>query len=136
MKVLLCIFLTSCVIGSTTPEGRTLSRTETVAVQCVTDLLPPSSRTLRLLGSLGVLAGPAWVEQECQPNAASCALLLEGLIVYDGVHTGDVVHEALHFYDWYERRRVDYSHSDPVLWAKNGGEDSVEWRCRHDSFER
>lgn len=128
---ILAASLASCVMGTTTPRGNTPSAAEMDAISCVIDLTQPSARPASLILALGILAGSDLVLDYCQPKSTSCAMLLEGLVVYDGVHTGDVVHETLHHYQWLQERNVDYDHTDPSLWAKTGQRLSVEWVCKH-----
>lgn len=131
---LFTVLLASCYFGSSVPEGRAMSKMETTAAQCVIDLVEPDPGTASYLLGLGILAGPSDVGDLCSPSAASCALLVEGEIVYDGSDLGALVHEVLHHYEWVAYHRVDYGHSDPELWGKSGGEYSVEWGCRHEKF--
>lgn len=134
--MIITLLLSSCYFGSTIPKGRALSEMEIAATQCVIDLVEPDPSTASYLLGLGILAGPSDVGDHCPPSAASCALLVEGRTVYDGSDLGALAHEVIHHYLWVTTHRPDYTHSNQELWAKSGGADSVEWRCRHDSFER
>ncbi len=128
MRYSVLILLVSCYFGSSTPDGRGLTGEETVIISRTIELADPGDDVASSLYSLRVLAGADAVADYCQPGAAACAMILEGVIVYDGVDITAFIHELMHFLQWYADRNLDYGHEIGHYWTQSGGESSLQWR--------
>lgn len=113
------------------PIGRELAEKEQVYLDRAVRLYPHWADTLK---SVRVL--PSEMATQCQPNAASCALVTAGVIVYDGEDSWAFVHELVHLLIWLEHRDADYGHDLPGYWDENDGLNSVQSKIYSRSYHK